>query len=71
MVKTNYRIMQLLKKPDLVGRLVSLVELSKYYIQYILIGSIKSQVLAYFLAKFSLPVGKKTTATWKLLVDGT
>ena len=47
MVKTNYPIRQVLKKPNLIARMVYwVVELSEYSIQYIPRGSIKSHVLA-------------------------
>lgn len=61
MVKTGYLIFQVLKKLDLVGRMVSwVVELSEYDIQYIFRGNIKSHVLANVLVEFSLPVGKES-----------
>lgn len=58
MVKFNYTILQVLKKLDLAGRMVSYVmELSKYDIQYIPKGSIMLKMLVVFLVEFSLPTG--------------
>lgn len=55
----NYPIVQVLKKPDLFGRMVSwAVDLSEYDIQYIPKGSINPHVLTYFLAEFSTPTGE-------------
>lgn len=45
------------------------VRLSKYDIQYILRGSIKSQVLENFLIKFCFLVDKEATSEWTLPVD--
>lgn len=60
LVKTNYPIFQVLKKPDLAGRMVSwVVKVSKNEIQYIPRGSIKSQVMTYFIAEFSLPIDEE------------
>lgn len=43
LIKTKYLVRQVLKKPDLEGRMVSwMVELLEYDIQYVPRGSIKS-----------------------------
>lgn len=57
LVKTNYLTRQVLKKPDLEGRMVSWsVELLEYDMQYVLRGNIKSQALAKFIVKLSSPI---------------
>lgn len=57
-VKTYHLICQVIKKPNLAGKMMSwTVELYEYNIHYIPRGSINSQVLIDFLVKFSMPIG--------------
>lgn len=59
-VKANYPIKQILKKPDLEDRMVAwVIELSKYDITYLPRNSIKSQVLVGFLIELSSPTTRK------------
>ncbi|GAU42950.1 hypothetical protein TSUD_142870 [Trifolium subterraneum] len=70
-VKTNFPIKQVLKKPDLVGRMVAWsVELSEYDITFSPRGSIKSQVLADFVLEMTTPPDMASTQPWTLSVDG-
>jgi len=47
--KTNYPIMKILTKPDLVGRMIGwAIKLSEFHIEYQPLGAIKSQALADF-----------------------
>jgi len=56
-VKTNFPIKQVLGKPDLVGRMVAWsIELLEYDIQFMLRGSIKSQVSADFVVELKRTV---------------
>lgn len=58
-VKIYYPKCHDLKKPDLAERMVSwAVRLSKYNLQYITRGNIKSHVLANFLGKFNTPISE-------------
>lgn len=57
MVKTNYHVCQVFKKVGLAGRMIAwLVEQSKYNIQYVSMGSIKSQALTDFVAELNSPI---------------
>lgn len=70
MIKTNNTIHLVLKKRNLTKRMVSFpVGLFEYDIQYTLRGSIKLQVLGYFLAKFNFLVGEEIPHIWILIVD--
>jgi len=70
-VKTEYPIMKILAKPDLVGRIIGwVVELSEFQIQYQLRGTIKSQALADFTAKLSPRLTEDENLRWTLTVDG-
>lgn len=70
-VKTNYPIKQVLKKPDLAGRMVACaVELSEYDIKFLPRSSIKSQVLVDYLIKLSAPVLVESSCKWTLSVNG-
>lgn len=69
-IKTNYPIKQILKNPNLAGRIVSrVVELSKYDIPFEFRSTIKFQLLAYFLVKLSSPSATETSECWVLFVD--
>jgi ribonuclease HI len=46
------------------------IELSKYDVQFVPRGSIKSQVLADFVVEFTLPAQGETHFVWLLSVDG-
>ena len=53
-VKMNYPIKQVLRKPELAGRLVTwFVELLEFDIQYKPPDPMKTQFMAYFLAEFA------------------
>lgn len=70
MVKTNYPIFQILKKPDLEGRMVSwFIEISKYEIQFLSRGNINSQVLADLIVEFNSLV-EVVPQIWTLSMDG-
>jgi len=70
-VKSNYPIKQVLRKPDLAGRMVAWsIELSEYDIRFLPRGSIESQVLADFLVELSSPLHEETPRVWILSVDG-
>lgn len=70
-VKTNYLIRQVSKKPGLARRKVSWSgELSEYDIQYIHRESIKLQVVVDFLAKFTSLVGEEAPHMWMISVNG-
>jgi hypothetical protein len=57
-VKTDYPIKKVLKKPDLTGRMVAWsVELSEYDLTFSPRGSVKSQVLADFVLEMTTPPG--------------
>lgn len=65
MIKTNYLILQVLKKSNLVGRMVCwVVELYEYDVHFIPRGSIKSQVLVDILTDFSSLEGEQTPYIW-------
>ena len=56
-MKTNYHVYQVVKKPDLEGRMVSWsLELLEYDIQYVMRKSIESQALDDFIAELSSPI---------------
>lgn len=68
--KKNYPIKQILKKPDLVGRMIAwVVELSKYDITFTPRNRIKSQVLMDFLIQLTSPNLEEPYEQWLLLVD--
>ena len=70
-VQTNYPVKQILKKPDLAGRMVKwAVELSEYDIKFEPRTSFKSQTLANFLVELSAPAETETSNKWTLYVDG-
>lgn len=70
LVKTNYLVQQVLKKPDLEGNMVSWsVEISEYDIQYIPKGIIKSQALIDFIAELSLSIDEYPPSKWALYMD--
>jgi hypothetical protein len=70
-IKSNYPIKQVLRKPDLARRMVAWsIELSEYDVQFVPRGSIKSQVLADFVVEFTLPAQSETPFVWLLSVDG-
>jgi hypothetical protein len=55
-VKTDYPIKEVLKKPDLAGRMVAWsIELSEFDITFSPRGSIKSQILADFILEMTSP----------------
>jgi hypothetical protein len=63
-IKTDYPIKHVLKKPDLVGRMVAWsIELSEFDITFVPIGCIKAHVLVDFVVELSSRV-------WILSVDG-
>ncbi|XP_020209305.1 uncharacterized protein LOC109794226 [Cajanus cajan] len=69
-VKTDYPIKQILRKPDLPGRMTTWsIELSEYGIRYESRGALKAQCLADFIAELtpSLPLEDQC---WILHVDG-
>jgi len=69
-VKTNYPIMKILTKPDLVGRMIGwAIELSKFHIQYQPRGAIKSQALADFAIELSPQPAEEEDFRWILYVD--
>jgi hypothetical protein len=60
-VKTDYPIKQVLKKPDLAGRMVAWsIELSEFDMIFSPRGSIKSQILADFVLEMTSPQRRKT-----------
>ncbi|KAK2425775.1 hypothetical protein QL285_024519 [Trifolium repens] len=70
-VKTDYPIKQVLKKPDLAGRMVAWsIELSEFDIAFLPRGSIKSQVLADFILEMTSPPEEEDKQPWTLSVDG-
>lgn len=71
MVKINYPIFQILKKPDLEGRMVSwFIEISKYEIQFLPRGNINSQVLADLVVEFNYLVEVEVPQIWTFSMDG-
>ncbi|GAU31015.1 hypothetical protein TSUD_393000 [Trifolium subterraneum] len=70
-VKSDFPIKQVLKKPDLAGRMIAWsVELLEYDITFSPRGSIKSQVLADFVLEMTTPPEMASTQPWTLSVDG-
>jgi ribonuclease HI len=70
-IKTDYPIKQVLRKPDLAGRMVAWsIELSEYDIMFSPRGSIKSQVLADFVLELTTPSQEASAEPWILSVDG-
>ncbi|CAJ2644717.1 unnamed protein product [Trifolium pratense] len=70
-VRTDYPIKNVLRKPDLAGRMVAWsVELSEFDITFSPRGAIKSQRLADFVLEMSTPPTTEKAATWTLSVDG-
>jgi hypothetical protein len=70
-VKTDYPIKQVLKKPDLARRMVAWsIELSEYDLTFTPRGSIKSQVLADFVLEMTTPPQEINMEPWTLSVDG-
>nr|KYP40021.1 Retrovirus-related Pol polyprotein from transposon opus [Cajanus cajan] len=69
-VKTDYPIKQILRKPELVGRMIAWsVELSEFGIQYESRGPLKAQCLADFVAELT-PTTAEEPQVWTLHVDG-
>ncbi|XP_020229889.1 uncharacterized protein LOC109810756 [Cajanus cajan] len=69
-VKTDYPIKQILRKPDLAGRMTAWsVELSEYEIKYESRGALKAQCLADFIAELTPSVSLEDPS-WTLHVDG-
>jgi len=69
-VRTDHPIAKILRKPDLVGRMIAWsVELSEFGLKYEPRGSIKGQHLADFVAELqgSIPLSEHI---WRLFVDG-
>jgi ribonuclease HI len=70
-IKTDYPIKKVLRKPDLAGRMVAWsIELSEYDIVFSPRGSIKSQVLADFVLELTTPSQEASLEPWILSVDG-
>ncbi|GAU29444.1 hypothetical protein TSUD_150140 [Trifolium subterraneum] len=70
-VKKDYPIKNVLRKPDLAGRMVAWsVELSEFNITYIPRGAIKSQALADFVLELTDPPNEGESHPWTLSVDG-
>ncbi|MCI41022.1 gag-pol polyprotein, partial [Trifolium medium] len=70
-VKTDYPIKNVLRKPDLAGRIVAWsVELSEFDLTSVPRGAIKSQMLADFVLEMSTPPGEEKESPWTLSVDG-
>nr|KYP69821.1 Retrovirus-related Pol polyprotein from transposon 297 family [Cajanus cajan] len=69
-VKTDYPIKQILRKPDLAGRMTAWsIELSEYGIKYESRGALKAQCLADFIVELtpSIPTEEQS---WILHIDG-
>jgi hypothetical protein len=70
-MKTDYPIKNVMKKPDLAGRMVAWsVELSEFDITFSQRGAIKSQILADFLLELTAPPEEGKEQPWTLSVDG-
>ncbi|GAU40667.1 hypothetical protein TSUD_397790 [Trifolium subterraneum] len=70
-VKTDHPIKHVLKKPNLVGRMVAwAVELSEYDITFVPRGNIKSQILEDIILELSSPPEATNMQPWTLSVDG-
>nr|KYP41525.1 Uncharacterized protein Mb2253c family [Cajanus cajan] len=69
-VKIDYPIKQILRKPELAGRMIAWsVELSEFGIQYESRGPLKAQCLADFVAELT-PTTAEEPQVWTLHVDG-
>nr|KYP76554.1 Retrovirus-related Pol polyprotein from transposon 412 [Cajanus cajan] len=69
-VMTDYPIKQILRKPELVGRMIAWsVELSEFSMQYESHGALKAQFLADFVAELT-PTSVDEPQVWTLHVDG-
>nr|KYP56513.1 Retrovirus-related Pol polyprotein from transposon 17.6 [Cajanus cajan] len=69
-VKSDYPIKQILRKPDLARRMITWsVELSEYGIKYESRGPLKAQCLADFVAELT-PIPPMDEQIWTLHVDG-
>nr|KYP56891.1 Uncharacterized protein Mb2253c family [Cajanus cajan] len=69
-VKTDYPIKQILRKPELAGRMIAWsIELSEFGIQYEGRGPLKAQCLADFVAELT-PTTAEEPQVWTLHVDG-
>ncbi|GAU47561.1 hypothetical protein TSUD_404080 [Trifolium subterraneum] len=70
-VKTDYPLKNVQRKPDLAGRMVAWsVELSEFDITYIPRGAIKFQALADFVLELTDPPSEGKAQPWTLSVDG-
>ncbi|MCH91940.1 gag-pol polyprotein, partial [Trifolium medium] len=70
-VKTDFPIKNVLRKPDLAGRIVAWsMELSEFELTFSPRGAIKSHMLADFVLEMSTSPGEDTTLPWTLSVDG-
>ncbi|GAU32570.1 hypothetical protein TSUD_218280 [Trifolium subterraneum] len=70
-VKTDYSIKNVLRKPDLAGRMVAWsVEFPEFDITYVPRGPIKSQALADFVLEMTDPPSEGEAHPWTLSVDG-
>ncbi|XP_015961029.1 uncharacterized protein LOC107485001 [Arachis duranensis] len=68
-VRTDQVVKQVLQKPDLVGRMLAWsIEVSQFQIKLEPQNAIKAQAMADFIAEMTL--GKLTSESWKLHVDG-
>nr|KYP66897.1 Transposon Ty3-I Gag-Pol polyprotein [Cajanus cajan] len=69
-LKTDYPIKKILRKPDLAGRMTAWsIELSEYGIKYESQGALKAQCLTDFIAELT-PSGFSEDPSWILHVDG-
>ncbi|XP_020215669.1 uncharacterized protein LOC109799508 [Cajanus cajan] len=69
-VKIDYPIKQILRKPELAGRMIAWsIELSEFIIRYESRGPLKAQCLADFVAELT-PASTETSQAWTLHVDG-
>lgn len=70
MVRTDYPIAKIFRKPDLVGRIVGWsVKLSEFGLCFDPRGSIRGQHLAEFASEL-LPCQENVSQPWKLILDG-
>nr|KYP72275.1 Transposon Ty3-I Gag-Pol polyprotein [Cajanus cajan] len=68
-VKTDYPIKQILRKPELTGQMIAwLVELSEFGIQYESRSALKAQFLADFVAELT-PTAAEEPQVWTLHID--
>nr|KYP75999.1 Gypsy retrotransposon integrase-like protein 1 [Cajanus cajan] len=69
-VKTDYPIKQILRKPELAGRMIAWsVELFEFSIRYESRGALKAQCLADFVAEL-MPATAEEPQVWTLHIDG-